>query len=91
MLLEEKGEEQGFDSKEYEVVPKVEDVSLVDGAFDGALGGDEDEDFLIGEGVGLDDEALVEAIEEKDEEKRDEDDEDNKDGDHYLINECWLI
>ncbi|GJX97312.1 hypothetical protein Tco_0353110 [Tanacetum coccineum] len=31
-----------------EVVPKVEDVSLVDGVFDGAFGGDGDEDFAIG-------------------------------------------
>ncbi|GKB67387.1 hypothetical protein Tco_0928799 [Tanacetum coccineum] len=30
--------------------PKVEDVSLVDGVFDGALGGYGDEDFAIGEG-----------------------------------------
>nr|GEV80672.1 hypothetical protein [Tanacetum cinerariifolium] len=39
-----------FDSKEDEVVPKVEDVSLVDGVFDGALGGDGYEDFAIEEG-----------------------------------------
>ncbi|GJW55253.1 hypothetical protein Tco_0099338 [Tanacetum coccineum] len=45
-----KGEKHGFDSKEDGVVPKVEDVSLVDGVFDGALGGDRDEDFAIGEG-----------------------------------------
>ncbi|GJS72792.1 hypothetical protein Tco_0705633 [Tanacetum coccineum] len=31
VFLEEKGEEFGFDSKEDEVVPRVEDVSLVDG------------------------------------------------------------
>ncbi|GJR47995.1 hypothetical protein Tco_1316098 [Tanacetum coccineum] len=37
--------------KEDEVVPKVEDVSLVDGVFDVALGGDGDEDFAIGEGL----------------------------------------
>ncbi|GJZ85317.1 hypothetical protein Tco_0650656 [Tanacetum coccineum] len=41
----------GFDSNEEEVVPKVDDVSLVDGVFDGAFGGDGDEDFVIGEGV----------------------------------------
>ncbi|GJR14323.1 hypothetical protein Tco_0796975 [Tanacetum coccineum] len=29
----------------------MEDVSLVDGVFDGALGGDGDEDLVIGEGV----------------------------------------
>ncbi|GKA26843.1 hypothetical protein Tco_0712952 [Tanacetum coccineum] len=32
-------------------VPKVDDVSLVDGVFDGAFGGDGEEDFVIGEGV----------------------------------------
>nr|GEY23911.1 Gag-Pol polyprotein [Tanacetum cinerariifolium] len=34
-----------------EVVPKVDDVSLVDGVFDGAFGGDGEEDFVMGEGV----------------------------------------
>nr|GEV00946.1 xylulose kinase-1 [Tanacetum cinerariifolium] len=34
-----------------EVVPKVDDVSLVDGAFDVAFGGDGDVDFVIGEMV----------------------------------------
>ncbi|GJU18344.1 ribonuclease H-like domain-containing protein [Tanacetum coccineum] len=38
VFLEERGEECGFDSKEDEVVSKVEDISLVDGVFDGALG-----------------------------------------------------
>ncbi|GJZ77621.1 retrovirus-related pol polyprotein from transposon TNT 1-94 [Tanacetum coccineum] len=42
-----KGKEFGFDSKEDKVVPRVDDVSLVDGA----LGGDGDEDFAIGDGV----------------------------------------
>ncbi|GKD88606.1 hypothetical protein Tco_1364113, partial [Tanacetum coccineum] len=36
---------------EEEVVLKVDDVSLVDGVFDGAFGGDEEGDFVIGEGV----------------------------------------
>nr|GEW84145.1 hypothetical protein [Tanacetum cinerariifolium] len=45
------GKECGFDLKEGEVVPKLDDVSLVDGLFDGSFGGDEDEDFAIGEGV----------------------------------------
>ncbi|GKC77081.1 hypothetical protein Tco_1127855, partial [Tanacetum coccineum] len=45
------GEEFSFDSKEDEVVPKVDDVSLVDGVFDGAFGGDGDEDFAIADGV----------------------------------------
>ncbi|GJS78435.1 beta-caryophyllene synthase [Tanacetum coccineum] len=47
--VQAKGEEHGFDSKGDEVVPKVEEVSLVDGVFDGALGGDGNEDFEIGE------------------------------------------
>nr|GEU60879.1 retrovirus-related Pol polyprotein from transposon TNT 1-94 [Tanacetum cinerariifolium] len=34
-----------------EVVPKVDDVSLVDGVFDGAFGGDGEEEVFIGEGV----------------------------------------
>ncbi|GJX12082.1 hypothetical protein Tco_0201941, partial [Tanacetum coccineum] len=36
---------------EDEVVPKVDDVSLVDGFFYSAFGGDGDENFVIGEGV----------------------------------------
>nr|GEY85526.1 putative reverse transcriptase domain-containing protein [Tanacetum cinerariifolium] len=32
-------------------VPKVDDVSLVDGVFDGAFGGEGEEDFFMGEGV----------------------------------------
>ncbi|GJY71779.1 hypothetical protein Tco_0475482 [Tanacetum coccineum] len=32
-------------------VPKVDEVSLVDGVFEGALGGDGNEDFAIEEGV----------------------------------------
>ncbi|GKD67655.1 hypothetical protein Tco_1321745 [Tanacetum coccineum] len=32
-------------------VPKVDDVSLVDRVFDGAFGGDGEEDFVIREGV----------------------------------------
>ncbi|GJU12912.1 hypothetical protein Tco_1135308 [Tanacetum coccineum] len=32
-------------------VPKVEDVSLVDGVFDGAFGGEGEEDVVMGEGV----------------------------------------
>ncbi|GKE90640.1 hypothetical protein Tco_1571735 [Tanacetum coccineum] len=35
----------------YEVVPKVDAVSLVDRVFDGAFGEDGDEDFVIREGV----------------------------------------
>ncbi|GKB50491.1 hypothetical protein Tco_0901244, partial [Tanacetum coccineum] len=46
-----RGKECGFDSKEDEVVLKVDVVSMVDGVFDGAMGGDGDDDFAIGEGV----------------------------------------
>nr|GEU40403.1 hypothetical protein [Tanacetum cinerariifolium] len=34
-----------------EVVPKVDDVSLVDGVFDGAFGEEGEEDVVTGEGV----------------------------------------
>nr|GEX61815.1 hypothetical protein [Tanacetum cinerariifolium] len=43
--------EFSFESKEDEVVHRVEDVSLVDEVFDVALGGDGDEDFSIRDGV----------------------------------------
>ncbi|GKE02834.1 hypothetical protein Tco_1390817 [Tanacetum coccineum] len=73
-VFEEKGEECGFDSREDEVVPKVEDVSLVDGVFND----------------GLDDEACVEAMEvEEEEEKCGEDDEENEEDD-YLIKMRWM-
>ncbi|GJX64981.1 hypothetical protein Tco_0299324 [Tanacetum coccineum] len=36
---------------EEELVLKVDDVSLVDGFFEGAFGGDGDKDFVMGEGV----------------------------------------
>ncbi|GKE41672.1 hypothetical protein Tco_1468956, partial [Tanacetum coccineum] len=32
-------------------MPKVDDVSLVDGVFDGAFGRDGEEDVVMGEGV----------------------------------------
>ncbi|GJU82584.1 hypothetical protein Tco_1284949 [Tanacetum coccineum] len=32
-------------------VPKVDDISLVDRVFDGAFGGDGEEDFVMGKGV----------------------------------------
>nr|GEW84921.1 hypothetical protein [Tanacetum cinerariifolium] len=41
----------GFDSNKKEVVPKVDHVFLVDGVFDGAFGGDEEKDVVMGEGV----------------------------------------
>nr|GEY91986.1 hypothetical protein [Tanacetum cinerariifolium] len=34
-----------------QVVPKVDDISLVDGVFDGAFGGDREKDFVMGEVV----------------------------------------
>ncbi|GKA09528.1 putative reverse transcriptase domain-containing protein, partial [Tanacetum coccineum] len=37
--------------KPNEVVPKVDDISLVDGVFNGAFGGDGEEDFVMVEGV----------------------------------------
>ncbi|GKC15034.1 hypothetical protein Tco_1011816 [Tanacetum coccineum] len=45
------GVELGLKVLEEDVVPKVDDVSLVDGVFDGAFGGDGEEDFIIGGGV----------------------------------------
>ncbi|GJY95548.1 hypothetical protein Tco_0511909 [Tanacetum coccineum] len=45
--------EFGFDSQEDKVVPKVDEVSLVNGVSDDALGGDRDEDVAIGEGGDL--------------------------------------
>ncbi|GKD83779.1 hypothetical protein Tco_1350618, partial [Tanacetum coccineum] len=45
------GVELGLKVLEEEVVPKVDDVSLVDGVFNGAFGGDGEEDFVMGEGV----------------------------------------
>nr|GEV68090.1 hypothetical protein [Tanacetum cinerariifolium]GEY72753.1 hypothetical protein [Tanacetum cinerariifolium] len=36
---------------EEEVVPKVDDVSLVDEVSNGAFGGDGEEDFVMGEGM----------------------------------------
>nr|GEV45857.1 hypothetical protein [Tanacetum cinerariifolium] len=44
------------------VVPKIDDVSLVDGVFDGAFGGDGDEDFVIGEGVVVSSSSVVKSI-----------------------------
>ncbi|GJY27735.1 hypothetical protein Tco_0403502 [Tanacetum coccineum] len=41
--------ELGVRVLEEEVVPKVDDVSLVDGVFDGAFGGDGEDDVVIGE------------------------------------------
>ncbi|GJV23688.1 hypothetical protein Tco_1376383 [Tanacetum coccineum] len=41
----------GFDSSEEEVVPNVEDVSLVNGVFDDAFGGDGEEEVVMSKGV----------------------------------------
>ncbi|GKE03392.1 hypothetical protein Tco_1395410 [Tanacetum coccineum] len=43
----------GFDSNGKEVVPKVDDVSLVDGVFNGAFSGKGEEDVVMGVGVVL--------------------------------------
>ncbi|GJU97634.1 hypothetical protein Tco_1326905 [Tanacetum coccineum] len=84
MSLKEEGKVYDFDSKEDEVVPKVDDVSLVYRVFDGAFGGDGDEDCFIGEGV------VVEAIKKEGiEEEEDEDGEENE-GDDYLIKMRWI-
>nr|GEU63077.1 pyruvate, phosphate dikinase regulatory protein, chloroplastic [Tanacetum cinerariifolium] len=40
-------------SNQHEVVPKVDDVSLVDEVFDGVFGGDGEEDSDMGEGVAV--------------------------------------
>ncbi|GKC83841.1 hypothetical protein Tco_1139558, partial [Tanacetum coccineum] len=37
--------------RDWMVEDRVDDVSLVDGVFDGAFGGDGEEDFVMGEGV----------------------------------------
>ncbi|GJR54603.1 hypothetical protein Tco_1405124 [Tanacetum coccineum] len=60
-MQRERGEDCGFDLNEEEVVPKVDDVSLVDGVFDGAFGGDGDEDFIMGEGVVVSSSSLVKS------------------------------
>ncbi|GKA04983.1 hypothetical protein Tco_0684103 [Tanacetum coccineum] len=41
---------------------RVDDVSLVDGVFDGAFGGDGDEDFVMGEGVVVSSSSLERSI-----------------------------
>ncbi|GKC31795.1 hypothetical protein Tco_1039089 [Tanacetum coccineum] len=50
---DEFGVEVGVRVLEEEVVPKVDDVSLVDGVFDGAFGRDGEEDVVMREGVVL--------------------------------------
>ncbi|GKA90611.1 hypothetical protein Tco_0812481 [Tanacetum coccineum] len=57
----QKDEDCGFDSNEEEVVPKIDDVSLVDEVFDDSFGGDGDEDFVIGEGMVVSSSSLVKS------------------------------
>ncbi|GKF14001.1 hypothetical protein Tco_0055463 [Tanacetum coccineum] len=59
--FEEGGKDCVFYSNEDEVVPKVDDVSLVDGVFKGAFGGDGDEDFVIIESVVVSSSSLVKS------------------------------
>nr|GEY11247.1 hypothetical protein [Tanacetum cinerariifolium] len=49
--LEVGGADYGFGLNEEEVVPKVDDVFLVDGVFDGAFGREGEEDVVMREGV----------------------------------------
>ncbi|GJS87420.1 hypothetical protein Tco_0770056 [Tanacetum coccineum] len=49
-------------AKGYQELPKVDDVSLVDGVFDGAFGRDGDEDVVIGEGVVVSSSSLVKSL-----------------------------
>ncbi|GKB08840.1 hypothetical protein Tco_0837152 [Tanacetum coccineum] len=51
------------DGGKVDPVPKVDDVSLVDGVFDGAFGGDEEEDCYGRRCEGLEEEACVDAME----------------------------
>ncbi|GJU12591.1 hypothetical protein Tco_1134987 [Tanacetum coccineum] len=67
-------------NRSQKVVPKVDDVSLVDGVFDGAFDGNREEDFVTRE-EGLEEEACVDAMEVEDECEDDEDSE----GDDYLF------
>ncbi|GJT75139.1 hypothetical protein Tco_1041864 [Tanacetum coccineum] len=41
----------GYQEKEDEVVSRVDAISLVDGVFDGAFGGDRDDNFSVGDSV----------------------------------------
>ncbi|GJT94253.1 polypyrimidine tract-binding protein homolog 3 [Tanacetum coccineum] len=61
-MVTSKEPDDGLDSNEEDVVPKVDDVSLVDGVFDGAFGGDGDEDFVIEEGVVVSSSSPVKSI-----------------------------
>nr|GEV09470.1 hypothetical protein [Tanacetum cinerariifolium] len=61
VLYEEKGVDYDFDLNDEEVVAKLDDVSLVDGVFEGAFGGDGYEDFVMGESVAVSSSSLVKS------------------------------
>ncbi|GKD14667.1 hypothetical protein Tco_1199074 [Tanacetum coccineum] len=72
---EEKGDEFGLDSNDDDVVPKVEDVPLVDGVLEGAFGGKGDEDLLrVKVFECFDEEAWVDAMDDLRIEGKEEDD-----------------
>nr|GEW05287.1 hypothetical protein [Tanacetum cinerariifolium] len=62
------GEECGFDSKEDEVVTRVEEVSLVDEVLEGIFDGEGDDDFAMGDGD-MDNKEEEEYDEEEEEEE----------------------
>ncbi|GJT87027.1 hypothetical protein Tco_1068744 [Tanacetum coccineum] len=51
VVMEVKGFEKVLMIEVLILVPKVDDVSLVDGVLNDAFGGDGEEDFVMGEGV----------------------------------------
>ncbi|GJZ16633.1 hypothetical protein Tco_0552756 [Tanacetum coccineum] len=61
VVLEEMGDEFSHDSKDDDIVPKVEDVPLVDGFLEGTFGGEGDGDFSMGEGVLVSSYSLVKS------------------------------
>ncbi|GKE31391.1 hypothetical protein Tco_1450713, partial [Tanacetum coccineum] len=72
-------------------MPKVDDVSLVDGVFNGAFGGDGEEDFIMGEGVVVSSSSLDRSIKGclggimKRSEEDDCEDDENGGSDDYLF------
>ncbi|GJV48818.1 hypothetical protein Tco_1439030 [Tanacetum coccineum] len=58
----EGGKDYGFDSNEEEVVPKIDEVSLVDEVLKGAFGGDGDDDLVMGDGVEVSSSSFVKSI-----------------------------
>ncbi|GJT65722.1 hypothetical protein Tco_1017202 [Tanacetum coccineum] len=89
VVPEEKGEEFGLDSKEDEVVPRVEDVFLVDRVLKGVFDGEGDGDFDMGEGKGwmkkLECKPWI-VVEVK---KMKKTMEKNEEGGDYLIKRAW--